>query len=113
MRAGCDSDRHGCSSLHNMPLSQGQHLYFLQSMPNLVLNGFSVHDLFLPPACSAGSALIGSKAPFRLMSDHVRCGRLEAATSSVRDWWVADVLAPPGADNVQAACLKSQPHAHQ
>ena len=22
------------------------------------------------------------------MSDHVRCGRLEAATSSVRDWWV-------------------------
>jgi hypothetical protein len=42
----------------------------------------------VPPAYAAGSALIGSKAPFRLMSDHVRCGRLEAATSSVRDWWV-------------------------
>jgi len=36
-----------------------------------------------------GLALIGSKAPFRLMSDHVRCGRLEAATSSVRDWCAA------------------------
>lgn len=39
-----------------------------------------------------GSALIGSKAPFRLMSDHVRCGRLEAATSSVREWLLSDAF---------------------
>ena len=43
-------------------------------------------NIEMTSAWRAGSALIGSKAPFRLMSDHVRCGRLEAATTSVRDW---------------------------
>ena len=69
---------------------------FHLSMASVVLDQVNWHVVNIVSAArSAGSALIGSKAPFRLMSDHVRCGRLEAATSSVRDWWVADVSTPP------------------
>ena len=43
MRAGCNYDTHGCNLRHNMPPSQGQCLYFLQSMASLVLNRLSLH----------------------------------------------------------------------
>ena len=35
---------------------------------------------------AVGSSLLGCKAPFRLMQDHSRSGRLEASTLALRKW---------------------------
>ena len=35
---------------------------------------------------AVGASLIGCKAPFRLVSDHSRSGRLEASMLSLRKW---------------------------
>ncbi len=35
---------------------------------------------------AVGASLLGCKAPFRLMQDHSRSGRLEASTLALRKW---------------------------
>jgi len=37
-----------------------------------------------------GASLIGAGAPFRLVADHLRCGRLEAATQPLTEWLLSD-----------------------
>jgi len=39
-----------------------------------------------------GAALIGAKAPFRLVQDHSRSGRLEAAIPALRKWLLSDAF---------------------
>ena len=37
-----------------------------------------------------GASLLGCKAPFRLVQDHSRSGRLEASTLALRKWLFSD-----------------------
>ena len=41
---------------------------------------------------AVGAALVGAKAPFRLVQDHSRSGRLEAATPALRKWLLSDAF---------------------
>ena len=41
---------------------------------------------------AVGAALIGAKAPFRLVQDHSRSGRLEAAIPALRKWLLSDAF---------------------
>ena len=41
---------------------------------------------------AVGAALIGAKAPFRLVQDHSRSGRLEAAVPALRKWLLSDAF---------------------
>ena len=54
-----------------------------------------------------GAALIGAKAPFRLVQDHSRSGRLEAATPALRKWLLSDAFgwcASRTFENLTGAC---------
>jgi len=39
---------------------------------------------------AVGASLLGCKAPFRLVQDHSRSGRLEASTLALRKWLFSD-----------------------
>jgi len=67
---------------------------------------------------AVGASLLGCKAPFRLVQDHSRSGRLEASTLALRKWLFSDAferylaLVQPGGAGPQArararpACLR-------